>query len=298
VYPRAPHTAHRISVGCSGVPVKGYSTREVARILELTPRQVRSSVRAGLLDPERDPRGQFRFTFQDLVCLKTARGLFAARLPAGRVRASLERLRGQLPRGRRLSGVRIGVEGKRVVVTDGRSRWQPETGQVLLDFGVADRAHRAAPVARESFRTAKEEGGAGAVPADEWYRWGCELEAAAPEEAREAYLRALSVDPGHADALVNLGRLLHESGDPAQAEIFYRRALEARPQDATAAFNLGVALEDLERPSDALAAYERALSLDPGNADAHYNAANLCERLGRPADALCHLKEYRALTRH
>ena len=59
-----------------------------------------------------------------------------------------------------------------------------------------------------------------------------------------------------------------------------------------------MALEDLERPSDALAAYERALSLDPTNADAHYNAANLCERLGRPADALCHLKEYRALTRH
>jgi tetratricopeptide (TPR) repeat protein len=277
--------------------LKGYSTDEVARILELTPRQVRASVRAGLLEPERGARGEFRFSFQDLVYLKTARGLFAARLPAARVRAALEKLRRQLPRGRRLSGVRIAVEGKRIVVSDGRSLWQPESGQVLFDFGVADLARRAAPVAREAFRQAKGERGTEAFSADEWYRWGCELEAAAPEEASEAYRRAVSLDPGHADALVNLGRLLHESGDAAEAERHYRRALEARPDDATAAFNLGVALEDSKRPGDALAAYEKAVSLDPSNADAHYNAANLCERLGRPADALRHLKEYRALTR-
>jgi len=277
--------------------LKGYTTGDVARILELTPAQVRAAVRARLVEPDRGHRGEFRFSFQDLVFLKTARGLFAARLPARRMRGALEKLRGQLPRGRRLSAVRIAVEGKRIVVSDGRSRWQPESGQILFDFGVADLALRAAPVAREAFRQAKAEEGTEAFSAGDWYRWGCELEAAAPEEAGEAYCRALSLDPGHVDALVNLGRLVHESGDAAQAEDLYRRALEARPQDAIAAFNLGVALEDLERPRDALAAYEKAVSLDPGNADAHYNAANLCERLGQPADALRHLKEYRVLTR-
>ena len=277
--------------------MKGYTTGDVARILELRPAQVRAAVRARLVEPDRGPRGEFRFSFQDLVFLKTARGLFAARLPARRMRGALEKLRGQLPRGRRLSAVRIAVEGKRIVVSDGRSRWQPESGQTLFDFGVADLALRAAPVARAAFRQAKAEEGTEAFSAGDWYRWGCELEAAAPEEAGEAYCRALSLDPGHVDALVNLGRLVHESGDAAQAEDLYRRALEARPQDAIAAFNLGVALEDLERPRDALAAYEKAVSLDPGNADAHYNAANLCERLGQPADALRHLKEYRVLTR-
>lgn len=277
--------------------MKGYTTVEVARILELTPRQVRSSVRAGLLEPGRGPRGEFLFSFQDLVFLKTARGLLAARLPPRRVRGALEMLRGQLPRGRRLSGVRIAVEGKRIVVSDGRSRWQPESGQILFDFGVADLARRAAPVAREAFRQAREDRGDEALSAEEWYGWGCELEAAAPEEASEAYRSALSLDPAHADAHVNLGRLLHESGDPAAAEEHYRRALEARPEDPTAAFNLGVALEDLGRTEDALAAYEKAVALDPQNADAHYNAATLCESLGRPADALRHLKEYRVLTR-
>lgn len=277
--------------------MKGYTTGEVARILELTPAQIRASVRARLVEPERGARGEFRFSFQDLVFLKTARGLLAARVPARRMRGAFEKLRVQLPRGRRLSAVRIAVEGKRIVVSDGRSRWQPESGQVLFDFGVADLAVRAAPAAREAFRQAKAEEETRDFSAEEWYRWGCELEAAAPEEAGEAYGRALSLDPGHTDALVNLGRLVHESGDAAQAETLYRRALEARPKDPIAAFNLGVALEDLERPRDALAAYEKAISLDPGNADAHYNAANLCERLGQPADALRHLKEYRALTR-
>jgi tetratricopeptide (TPR) repeat protein len=275
--------------------LKGYSTADVARILELTPRQVRASVHAGLLEPGRGSRGEFRFSFQDLVFLKTARGLFAARIPRRRVREILERLRGQLPVGRRLGGVRIAVEGKRVVVSDGSARWQPESGQALFDFGIADLARRAAPVARRAFSKAKEEE-AGTLSAEQWYRWGCELEAAAPEEAAEAYRRALAIDAGHADAHVNLGRLLHEAGDAGAAHEHYRRALDARPEDATAAFNMGVALEDLGRPADALAAYEKAVALDPQNADAHYNAANLCESLGRPADALRHLKDYRALT--
>ena len=276
--------------------MKGYSTAEVARILELTPRQVRASVRSGLLEPRRGNRGEFRFSFQDLVFLKTARGLFATRIPRRRVREILEKLRGQLPAGRRLGGVRIAVEGKRIIVSDGSARWQPESGQILFDFGVADLAGRAGPIARRAFAEAKEEEGQ-ALSAEEWYRWGCELEAAAPEEAAEAYRRALAVDPGHADAHVNLGRLLHEAGDAEAAHGHYRRALEERPQDPTAAFNMGVALEDLGRPADALAAYEKAVTLDPQNADAHYNAANLCEKLGRPADALGHLKDYRGLIR-
>ncbi len=276
--------------------MKGYSTGEVARILELTPRQVRASVRSGWVQPVRGSRGEFRFSFQDLVALKTARGLFAARIPSRRVRETLEKLRERFAGGRRLGSVRIAVEGKRIVVSDGSARWQPESGQVLFDFGVADLALRAAPVARRAFAQAKQEEER-ALSAGEWYRWGCELETAAPEEAAEAYRRALAADPGHADAHVNLGRLLHEGGDAEAAREHYRRALQERPRDATAAFNMGVALEDLGRPEDALAAYEKAVALDPQNADAHYNAANLCERLGRPAEALRYLKDYRVLIR-
>ena len=276
--------------------MKGYTTAEVAQILDLSAGQVRRSVRSGLIAPKQQPGGAFRFSFQDVVFLKAARGLFAARLPSRRVRKALERLREQLPAGRPMSGFQITVEGKRIVATNGEERWQPESGQILFDFGIADLARRVAPLARKAFRKATREP-LEPLSAQEWYEWGCELEAAAPEEAREAYRRALGLDPSHPDAHVNLGRLLHEGGDAPGALEHYGKALASRPGDATAAFNLGVALEDLGREKDALASYEKAVALDPENADAHYNAASLCERLGRPADALRHLKDYRALVR-
>ena len=277
--------------------MKSYSAAEVARILELTPGQVRAAVVAGWLEPGRGPRGEMRFSFQDLVSLKTARSLFQARLPPRRVRETLTKLKGQLEEQGSASSVRITVEGDRIVASDGREQWQPESGQILFDFGDA-RSEPALPAAPQEFtRPEPAPPAAGSAPAEEWYRRGCEAEGADPQRAIEEYRRALALDPGHPDAHINLGRLLHEAGDAASAQEHYGRALASRPNDPTAAFNLGVSLEDLGRKSEALDAYERAVSLDPANADAHWNAANLCESLGRIAEALRHLKEYRSLTR-
>ena len=275
--------------------MKSYSAAEVARILELTPRQVKAAVVAGWLDPDRGPRGEMRFSFQDLVSLKTARSLFQARLPAKRVRETLSKLKGQIEEEGRISSVRITLDGDRIVASDGREQWQPESGQILFDFGGEHpaRTHSARP---REFARPEPAPPPGSSSSDEWYRRGCEAEAD-PQRAIEAYRKALELDPDHADAQINLGRLLHEAGDAATAEEHYRQALAARPNDPTAAFNLGVSLEDLGRKADALAAYEKAVSLDPANADAHWNAAHLCESLGRMAEALRHLKEYRSLTK-
>jgi tetratricopeptide (TPR) repeat protein len=276
--------------------VTGYTTRDISRLLGLSPAQVRSYVRSGLLAPERGPGRQLRFSFEDLVFLKAAKDLLSVRIGPRRIRRALAKLRRELPEGR-LSGLQMAADGGRLVVADGLSRWNPESGQILFDFDVAELARRVAPLARRAFRQAKAGSRERELSADDWYAWGCELETAAPAEAREAYGRALALEPGHPDAHVNLGRLLHEEGYPAEAEAHYRRALETRPDDATAAFNLGVALEDLKRFADAVACYERAAELDPDNADAHFNAANLSERLGQPAAALRHLKVYRKLLR-
>ena len=125
--------------------MKGYSTSEVAKLLGLTPSQVRGYVRAGFLSPERGAAGRLTFSFQDLVFLRTARSLLSARVAPRRIRKALRRLREQLPEGRSLAAVRIAMEGSRIVVADGSRRWQPDSGQILFDFGVADLAKKVAP---------------------------------------------------------------------------------------------------------------------------------------------------------
>ncbi|MEP6802644.1 MAG: tetratricopeptide repeat protein [Acidobacteriota bacterium] len=274
----------------------GYETREVAQILGLTQAQVRSYVKSGFLEPERvGGGGRLRFSFSDLVFLRTAKGLLAAGLPARRVRRSLSRLRAQLPAGRRLTGLRIAAHGDDVIVADGDGLWQAESGQALFDFGVAELARKVAPLARRAFQEASRD--SEALTAADWFALGCDLEATAPEEAKQAYSRTVELAPSHADARVNLGRLLHESGDASAAESQYREALACDPTNATAAFNLGVALEDIGQARAALDAYASSLALDPENVDAHYNAAHLCVRLGETAAALRHLQQYRKLSR-
>lgn len=272
----------------------GYSTGEVARMLGLPVGRIRAWVSAGFVDPRRGPKGELSFSFQDLVVLKTAKGLSESEVPNRRVRRALDGLREQLPAGRSLATVRIGTEGDQVVVREGGEAWEPESGQRLLAFEVAELAEQAAPLAPATLARA---GAIEGMTADDWFELGCDLEASAPDEAIAAYRKVLELEPDQAEAHLNLGRLLHEAGSVVEAERHYRAASEANPADATAAFNLGVALQDLGRELEAVEAYSRAVASDPGYADAYFNLAELYEQLGKEAMAIQNLKIYRTLTR-
>lgn len=273
--------------------LRGYSAREAAKLLGLTAGRVRGFVRSGFLEPDRGPRGELRFSFSDLVLLRAAKELLGKRIALRRIRDALAKLRAELPTGRPLSALSIAVEAGGIVVRDGRRRWNPESGQQLFSFDVSEIAEKVAPLAG---RRAEEAKGASALlRADDWYELGCELETSRPDDARDAYRRTIELDPAHAEAHTNLGRLLHEAGELAAAEAHYRLALESRADDVTAAFNLAVVLEDLGRTEEAIASYQQVLGEDPSYADAHYNIAQLYERLGRGVAAVRHLKAYRKL---
>jgi tetratricopeptide (TPR) repeat protein len=273
--------------------MSAYTSREVAKLLGLPVGRVRGFVRSGFLVPERGRRGEFRFSFPDLVLLRAAKELVDQAIAPRRVRAALRKLRAELPIGRPLSALSISAEGGRVVVRDGRRRWNPESGQQLFSFEVAELAEKLAPLAER--RVAEARVATNSPRAEEWYELGCELETSRPEEARDAYRRAIELDPAHADAHTNLGRLLHEAGEVEAAEAHYRQALVAEPHDVTASFNLAVALEDQQRVDDAIAAYQRVLAADSSYADAHYNLARLYERQGRGVVAVRHMRAYRRL---
>jgi tetratricopeptide (TPR) repeat protein len=274
--------------------MKSYSTRDVAKLLGLSEAQVRSHARVGYLAPDRGPRNAYRFSFQDLVLLRTAKALSEARIAPRRIHRALRALTRELPAGRALSGIRISSEGDRIVVRDGSAAWNPESGQLLLDFRVAELAGQAAPVARRLAREARRSDEP--LTAEQWYDLGADLETAAPDDARDAYARAVALDPKHAGARVNLGRLLQDAGRPDEAAEQYRAALAVQPAHSTAAFNLGTALEDLGRSAEAIEAYRQALEADGEFADAHFNLARLYEQTGRRAAALRHLRAYKILS--
>ena len=261
--------------------------------------RLRAYLRAGVLSPEKGTRGELRFSFQDLLLLRTAEGLVGPRVSPQRVREALKKLRARLPGERPLTGVQLGTDGPQVVVHEGGARWQVESGQVLLAFGATPltetpvaslpaRPIEAAPTLRSDLTP---------LSIEEVYDIGCDLDEADPDQAAASYTEVIQRSPQHADAHINLGRILHERGDLTGAETHYRAALETRPLDPTANFNLGVALEDQERHADALQAYENAIAADGRNADAHYNAARLYDLLGDYNAALRHLRICRELAR-
>jgi tetratricopeptide (TPR) repeat protein len=270
-----------------------FSTHEVAKILGLSDSKLRSCARAALLAPARGRDGRLRWTFQDLLLLKTTRGLLDARVPARRIRRMLASLRRQLPADQALSSVTIYADGRRVVAWDGAARWQPDSGQFLFNFD----AHAVAPAATRPAAQPVPPAAPGpaARTAEEWFDLGCELEAASPDEARHAYRQALALDPRMADAHVNLGRLFHQAGEAAPAEAHYRAAITHAPHDPIAHFNLAGLLEETARAQDAIASYQQALAVDPDFADAHYNLGLLLDSLGRRTAAMTHLRTARRL---
>lgn len=272
-----------------------FTTRDAAQILDLPEQQIRSCVRAGFLSAIRGPGRRFQFTFQDLLLLKTTKGLLESRVPLKRIRRMLASLKRQLPDDQHLTSLTIYADGSRVVAWDGAARWQPDSGQFLFNFEVQAVAEQAALPLAPAAPPVPTAAPAPALTAKEWFHLAAELEGSSPEEAQRAYHQALELDPTLSDAHINLGRLYQEAKKPVQAEAHYRAAIEHAPADPIPHFNLAALLDDLGRADEAIRAYRQAIDRDPDFADAHYNLGLLYETLGKRSEAIRHLRKARAL---
>ena len=265
-----------------------YGVGEIQRLLRLPRSTIRSMVDAGFVTPMRGPRNAWLFSFQDLVLLRTAQALAEARIPRRRIARAVRALRSRLPSSMPLTGLRIDAVGDQVVVLEGERRWRAESGQYLLAFDGSP-ANGTLTVARGKKIPA-------ARGARQWFEEGMALEKTDPQQAKQAYARAIAIEPDFTDAYLNLGCLLHETGDLQEAERAYATGLEACGREPELLFNLGVLLEDLGRAVEARDAYEEALRGDARHADCHYNLALLCEGSGDGKEAIRHMAQYRRLT--
>src|SRR5262245_55956382 len=266
----------------------GYSVRDVEKLVHMPRSAIRALVEAGFVSTARGPRNAWMFSFQDLIVLRTAQALAAAKVPRKRITRSVQELRRHLPESMPLSGLSIAAEADSVVVKEGPRSWQAESGQYLLAFE--------GDPADGSLSILERRGAPVAAGAQDWYDRGSALEEQDRERAVEAYRQAIAADPAHLEARINLGCLLHEMGRLELAESVYRAAIRTHGNDPVLLYALGGLLDDMGRKREALEAYQAALRQDPRFADCHYNLALLCEGLGKPKDAIRHMVEYRKLT--
>jgi tetratricopeptide (TPR) repeat protein len=269
-----------------------YSMRDVQRVLRLSADTTRNLIKSGFVKPARGTRREYRFSFQDLIVLRTARALIDAKIPARRIRRSLESLRRELPESLPLSGLSISAVGEHVVVREGDTQRQVDSGQYLLGLEVSMENGELRVVEHREAAPAPPPSSA---PGADWFTQALTLEHTDPEAALTAWGHAVDADGANAAAWTNWGRLLHEQGRTQQAAEVYRRALAQVGPDPLLLYNQGVLLEDLGDPAAALAAYRSAIAEDPDLADCHYNLARLYESLGEAQHAIRHLGQYRRL---
>ncbi len=291
-----------------------YTIRALQDMLGLSRGVITGLIAAGFVAPNRGPRNEYRFSFREVVLLRTAVELQSAQIPPRKILASLRKLRATLPAELPLSGLRITAVGNDVTVRDGGSQWHADSGQLVMDFELAPQRgtvaflQRTTPAEPAVATPSSRPGVAGgararsiAAPLREdataVFSRGEALEASDPRAAEAAYRKVLSLDPAHADAYLNLGALLCESCRCDEAVALYDEALRRRPDEALLHFNRAIALEDQGRNDQALAGYHAALRLAPDLADAHYNVARLHEQLGDAKQAVRHFSAYRRLQR-
>lgn len=266
----------------------GYTTQEVSELIGLKPDRIRHYVRRKLLAPPRGDHGEYRFTFQDVVLLRSAKGLLDANVSARKATKVLLKLQTELKQFKSLAAVRIFADGNDVVVRKDSQMWDVETGQGHLDFAVHALADNVANITNRNLIIAKE---SDRLDSDDWYNLGLDLEEVDADKAPDAYVKAIELDPNNADAHVNLGRLLQLKGNLKRAKRHYEMALQAVSDHQLAYYNVGTIYDELDDVEKAAEFYLRA----PRVPDAHYNLSRIYEIQGDELSALRHMRQYRQL---
>lgn len=107
-----------------------------------------------------------------------------------------------------------------------------------------------------------------------------------PGAAREAFERAVRLDPGSRQAWLGLGGVLRALGLPEASEGAFRRATDRWPDHAPAWAGLGGVLRSMGRIDEALACLETARQLGDARPELQDAINGVLQDAGRPAEAL------------
>lgn len=265
---------------------QNYSLRDLQSLLGVSRRVLTGLIDAGFVRPARGQRNEFRFSFRDVVLIRTAFKLQSARIPSRRILQALARIKDEVPENASLSGIRLSAVGDAVAVRTGSDQWDAASGQLLLNFEVADGGGDvtfmdSAPASRKSRES----------QAEDWYALAEQLRETDAAGAEQAYRKAIDLAPDpHFHAYNNLGALLaSDEHRCADALAVFEEALHHFADAELLHFNYAVLLEQTARLEDAAASYLRCVEINAKNDEAAFNHAVILEELGRLEDAA---KEY------
>ena len=181
-----------------------YSSKEASKILTIPETKLRYWDRIGLVRPSvRKARRRF-YSFQDLICLRTARTLVESGYAPHRIKACLRNLQSLFPGGdHRLHALRIFGDGRKLIVDVGGKLVDTTTGQQVLQFNV-DR------VASELRRQIRDIAG-GPEDSQFWFDRGASLDGdpESYQEAIQAYETSIRLDDSLPHSYVNLGNVYY-----------------------------------------------------------------------------------------
>src|SRR5271170_779438 len=126
-----------------------YSAQDLKKLFNVPQSLLRSLVKAGHVNPLA-AHGKSHYSFQDLLLLKTAAALRAAKIPARKIDGALKKLRETLPENVSLNSVTISPLGRTITVQKGSSQWDADTGQYVLALDSASKAAGVQPLKRSA----------------------------------------------------------------------------------------------------------------------------------------------------
>ncbi|WP_321969228.1 helix-turn-helix domain-containing protein [Paraburkholderia tropica] len=250
-----------------------YTLPQVQRMLGVSRSAIQRLIAAGFVIPDAGGFGGPRFSYRDVVVLRTACALRKVGILPRKAKRALHELQRRWihdcdvqPARVRTSEDHMGVPGRNIRLP----REKVERPDRAPGSGAPDSPN---PLAAPDAKQQDEAADAG--------RSGGDLTLAGdPVHAEAAWRRALVVDPTLLEAALSLGYLLCESGRCRDALSVYEGVIAHGADSPMLQFSLGVALEGTGDLRGALSAYNRCIDELPDFAEAHFNAARMHNALG------------------
>jgi tetratricopeptide (TPR) repeat protein len=256
---------------------RNFSTRMAARILAISPERIRYWVKRKLVKPAAVRGGHYQFTFEDLLMMRLAKELLPTKRRLDAVQQCFERVGRMLDAQRPLTAVKLYEEGGRILVRDGLVIFEADTGQMMLDYGLAPPSGETIQQAGSPFRLRR------------LLEAARELEDTNSTRAVQLYREYLEHQPRDGMVHRRLSALLERSGDATGAIRHLDAAAVLEPDNAELHFDLGVLHRKLHNMDSAAAAFARALECEPDLIEGHLHLAQIFEQQGRKRDAMRHL---------